>query len=84
MPRILMKRITKTAGTAIVGLILGCLASGAIAVASHPQTDPSHSHASDRAMVPLEQPLIVQIGVTLVGAGLISAELWWFLGKRDA
>lgn len=80
-----MPRIAKTVGTVTAGLILGGLASGAIAVASHPhQPDHSQGHSSERAMVPLEQPLIAQVGVALVGAGLIGAELWWFLGKRDA
>ncbi len=30
----------------------------------------------------IEQPLSIKIPVTLVGLGLIGAELWWFLGKR--
>jgi plastocyanin domain-containing protein len=81
MQRILMPRLAKTAGIVTVGLILGCLASGAIAVASHPETD--HGHTTDRAMIPLHQPLVVRAGVTLVGAGLMAAELWWFLGQRD-
>lgn len=30
----------------------------------------------------IEQPLISKLSVTLIGLGLITLELWWFLAKR--
>ncbi|AFZ13012.1 hypothetical protein Cri9333_2136 [Crinalium epipsammum PCC 9333] len=30
----------------------------------------------------IEQPLALKAGVTLVGLGLISLELWWFLFSK--
>ncbi len=30
----------------------------------------------------IEQPLVVKLGVTTLGSGLIVLELWWFLAKR--
>ncbi len=29
----------------------------------------------------IEQPLLLKLGVTVVGLGLIALELWWFLSN---
>ena len=31
----------------------------------------------------IEQPLALKAGVTLVGLGVISLELWWFLFSKN-
>jgi plastocyanin domain-containing protein len=30
----------------------------------------------------IDQPIALQLGVTLGGAAIIGLELWWFLGSR--
>jgi plastocyanin domain-containing protein len=38
---------------------------------------------TNRSFQSIEQPLAVKVGVILGGLTLVSAELWWFLGRKQ-
>lgn len=68
-----------------VGLLLISL-GGAIALpqtaalAMHPSSNTHEAPAqTEPQFSTIEQPLVVKLGVTLAGLGLIGLELWWFL-----
>jgi len=60
-----------------LAMMVGVL--GAIAAPVPTLTHEAMMPDTDAQFRTIEQPLPVKLGVTLVGLGLIGAELWWFL-----
>lgn len=44
---------------------------------------PIHSSEQTNQFRRIEQPLVLKVGVTLGGLGLIGLELWWFLFSKN-
>jgi len=59
-----------------LGVVFGVAVNPATAKLSEHQSQPTSEFRQ------IEQPLPLKVGVTLVGLGLISAELWWFLFSK--
>ncbi len=89
-PKALQKALFWATLTSL-GLLIGAVSGAiqAIATESHPTTASSSPMTSmtqsgqpQRQFQPIDQPLSHKLIVTLVGAGLIGVELWWFLGSK--
>ncbi len=81
----LFSKATFLGSLAGLGFLLGAL-SGAIATppTASPPGVSSANHPEHPQFVAIAQPLWTKVTVTLLGLGLISLELWWFLLHRPA
>jgi plastocyanin domain-containing protein len=63
---------------ASLGILLGIISGEGIAQTTHETHHPTQTEQTSQ-FLRIEQPLSNKILVTLIGLGLISLELWWFL-----
>lgn len=70
--------------SSIIGLSLWTgITAGAIATPSSVKPMEEHRNAQQTTQFqPIEQPFSHKLIVTLVGLGLISLELWWFIWSK--